>query len=223
MANEEFNIPDYGVGKSVNANMTRSSSLLHDFPFTDSLTFDQQFEAADAQTVQTGGLFRTSRGPNRTQLSSRNELGAEQGGVYIYVNNIIRTAFTEDTIFFYDLTGAVSSVIQQPSPGVLSLSATTINLIGNVVFGGGTSFASDLLPDTDNAYDIGSATFAWKDLYMKGNALIDGYTATDHLGIADGITAPSTVSGVAWIYVDTADGDLKVKFGDGTVKTIVTD
>lgn len=41
--------------------------------------------------------------------------------------------------------------------------------------------------------------------------------------IEDGITAPSTVSGRAFIYVDTADGDLKVKFGDGTVKTLATD
>ena len=41
--------------------------------------------------------------------------------------------------------------------------------------------------------------------------------------LKDGLTAPSTVSGYAQIYVDSADGDLKVKFGDGTVKTIVTD
>ncbi len=37
------------------------------------------------------------------------------------------------------------------------------------------------------------------------------------------MTAPGTVAGMAQIYVDTADGDLKVKFGDGTVKTIVVD
>jgi hypothetical protein len=43
------------------------------------------------------------------------------------------------------------------------------------------------------------------------------------LAIEDGITAPSTESGNAFIYVDSSDGDLKVKFGDGTVKTIVTD
>jgi parallel beta-helix repeat protein len=45
----------------------------------------------------------------------------------------------------------------------------------------------------------------------------------NEMAIVDGITAPSTVSGKAFIYVDTADGDLKVKFGDGTVKTIATD
>lgn len=43
------------------------------------------------------------------------------------------------------------------------------------------------------------------------------------MAIVDGITAPATLSGWAKIYVDSADGDLKVKFGDGTVKTIVTD
>lgn len=47
--------------------------------------------------------------------------------------------------------------------------------------------------------------------------------ATTYLGVTDGITAPGATAGQAKIYVDTADGDLKVVFGDGTVKTIVTD
>lgn len=41
--------------------------------------------------------------------------------------------------------------------------------------------------------------------------------------LVDGVTAPSSSSGFARIYVDTADGDLKIIFGDGTTKTIVTD
>jgi hypothetical protein len=43
------------------------------------------------------------------------------------------------------------------------------------------------------------------------------------IAVVDGMTAPSTVSGYAQIYVDSSDGDLKVKFGDGTTKTIATD
>jgi hypothetical protein len=44
------------------------------------------------------------------------------------------------------------------------------------------------------------------------------------LAILDGVTAPSSsVTGYALIYVDTADGDLKIRFADGTVKTIETD
>jgi hypothetical protein len=41
--------------------------------------------------------------------------------------------------------------------------------------------------------------------------------------LTDGVTAPSSVTGLAIIYVDTADGNLKVKFGDGVVNTIATD
>jgi hypothetical protein len=41
--------------------------------------------------------------------------------------------------------------------------------------------------------------------------------------IQDGIAAPQYAPGKIVIYVDVADGDLKVVFGDGTVKTIVID
>jgi hypothetical protein len=44
-----------------------------------------------------------------------------------------------------------------------------------------------------------------------------------YLVVTDGVTAPGATTGQAKIYVDTADGDLKVVFADGTVKTIVTD
>ncbi len=45
----------------------------------------------------------------------------------------------------------------------------------------------------------------------------------DHITLQDGITAPSSSAGQAKLFVDSADGDLKVIFGDGTTKTIVTD
>lgn len=47
--------------------------------------------------------------------------------------------------------------------------------------------------------------------------------AMEYLSVTDGVTAPGAAAGRARIYVDTADGDLKVVFADGTVKTIVTD
>ena len=42
-------------------------------------------------------------------------------------------------------------------------------------------------------------------------------------GIKDGVLAPGAQTGLATLYVDSADGDLKVVFSDGTVKTIATD
>jgi H+/gluconate symporter-like permease len=41
--------------------------------------------------------------------------------------------------------------------------------------------------------------------------------------LVDAVTAPTATAGFAKIFVDTADGDLKVIFGDGTTKVIVAD
>lgn len=41
--------------------------------------------------------------------------------------------------------------------------------------------------------------------------------------LKDGVVAPSATASQAKLYVDTTDGDLKVIFSDGTIKTIVTD
>jgi hypothetical protein len=55
------------------------------------------------------------------------------------------------------------------------------------------------------------------------NAVTAAPTSASQVTITDGVTAPSTAAGLAQIYVDTADGDLKIRFGDGTTKTIVMD
>jgi len=82
-----------------------------------------------------------------------------------------------------------------------SSSTTNRLIIGN----------TDTRPNTDVTHALGRSTSRFNGVWTNGLLLVDG------------VTAPSTVSGHAQIYVDTADGDLKVKFGDGTVKTIVVD
>lgn len=59
-----------------------------------------------------------------------------------------------------------------------------------------------------------SSNFTWDE---NGNEFINT------IALTDGITAPDAIAGRGIIYIDAADGDLKVKFGDGTVKTIVVD
>lgn len=49
------------------------------------------------------------------------------------------------------------------------------------------------------------------------------YVSDGYIAIMDGIGVPSTIIGMASIYIDGSDGDLKIKFSDGTIKTIVTD
>ena len=78
---------------------------------------------------------------------------------------------------------------------------------------------------------IGGTTSSFPALKRNG-AMLETRLADDSgfaahgaewLSVTDGVTAPGAAAGRARIYVDTADGDLKVVFADGTVKTIVTD
>lgn len=62
---------------------------------------------------------------------------------------------------------------------------------------------------------------SWVDLFSVRAAGVRLHAVP--LQLPDGIAEPATVTGFALIYVDSADGDLKVKFSDGIVKTIVTD
>lgn len=48
-------------------------------------------------------------------------------------------------------------------------------------------------------------------------------TLTQRLSLIDGIAAPSTIPGHAQLFIDAADGDLKILFPDGKVKRLVTD
>jgi len=43
------------------------------------------------------------------------------------------------------------------------------------------------------------------------------------VAVDDGIAVPDAIAGQAIIYVDIADGDLKIRFGDGVIKTIMVD
>tara|TARA_R110000803_G_scaffold210829_1_gene284083 strand:- start:23841 stop:25463 length:1623 start_codon:yes stop_codon:yes gene_type:complete len=67
------------------------------------------------------------------------------------------------------------------------------------------------LPFADNTYVIGDST------HRAFNVFSNRYT------IMDGVGAPATVAGHATIYIDSVDGDLKIKFGDGVIKTIAVD
>ena len=58
---------------------------------------------------------------------------------------------------------------------------------------------------------------------FEGQVTGNIFISQSHLGLVDGHPAPPALTGYAQIFVDSADGDLKIKFSDGTVKTIVTD
>ena len=88
----------------------------------------------------------------------------------------------------------------------------------NIVFGGEVD--SNIIPDDDDSFDLGSSSKQWKDLYVDGVAYVDSinYNGTAiastaaELNIVDGGTAASSVTIV--------DADRLILNDDGTMKQI---
>jgi hypothetical protein len=91
-----------------------------------------------------------------------------------------------------------------------------------IQFNSCTTFANNV-QKISGASDYAAVNGAAGPLGYFNQLTARGQVFTNVMGLNDGITAPATIAGQASIYVDAADGDLKVKFGDGTVKTIATD
>lgn len=72
---------------------------------------------------------------------------------------------------------------------------------------------------------ISAGTIPWKDTtrfpYRNLQEAIEAEAVLCTL--VDGVTAPTAVVGTAQIFVDIADGNLKVIFGDGFVTTLAND
>ena len=88
----------------------------------------------------------------------------------------------------------------------------------NVVFGADVD--SNIIPDDDDTYDLGSSSQQWRDLYVDGTAYIDALnfngtaiaSTAAELNIVDGGTSASSVTIV--------DADRLILNDDGTMKQI---
>lgn len=130
-----------------------------------------------------------------------------------------------DTIFRQNFYGYVSSAnylggwIQLLQRGTFSGGNARFSLDMAAKNTDGTESQITLNGLTNKSFD----PYPTNDIGLGSTSGYWSHITSGYLRIVDGITAPSTLSGYALIYVDTADGDLKIKFGDGTVKTIVVD
>jgi hypothetical protein len=103
------------------------------------------------------------------------------------------------------------SIIGSDGDGLVRLSNNTQSDFGRLMFGGQTSS----FPALKRSAAALETKLADDSAYTQHNAQM--------FAVVDGITAPSATIGLAKIFVDTADGDLKIIYGDGTTKTIVVD
>lgn len=67
----------------------------------------------------------------------------------------------------------------------------------------------------------GIDTHATNGIILNSNG--DLVSVGGAIAVPDGINAPTNITGLAVIYVDVSDGDLKVKFADGVTKVLAAD
>jgi len=95
-----------------------------------------------------------------------------------------------------------------------------LNVDGNLIVNGGADISpsAHLLPTTDNAYDLGSSSFEFRDLYIDGIAYVDDLRADTvdiDGGTIDGVTiATGTFSGsLTGVTVNSLSAPLAVTYG----------
>lgn len=149
---------------------------------------------------QTAGLYIIGTGASVFGNLVVSEFHVERHTDAIYVDTNASVQVVGASLF---VAGTSVVTINSAQPSVLSFllrqSGVTTNTVNDI--NAGVALTETRTPS-----------------YVSGSR-----TATGLLALRDGLAEPATVLGQAQIYVDTSDGDLKVKFGDGTVKTIVVD
>ena len=78
----------------------------------------------------------------------------------------------------------------------------------NIVFGGEVD--SNIIPDDDGTYDLGSSTKEWKDIYIDGVAYLDAINF-------DGTAITSTAAEINIIDGDATVGTTAIADGDGLI------
>jgi hypothetical protein len=100
-----------------------------------------------------------------------------------------------------------------------------LNYISQTGVNGGLSF-SGTVGAFSNSLGVTGGDLIVSNGFVEASGRI--YSVTSYirgydLELRDGISTPGATTGYAKIYIDDSDGDLKIRFSDGTIKLIVTD
>ena len=172
--------------------------------------------------VCAGNIFKVNTGSDVETDTIRLEISSTEDGMYQTLDIATGTSVSS-----FEGNSAGNGVINVSDIKWLG-SSFSVDIENSEI-----NIGADLIPTADNTQDLGSASREFRNLYIDGTAYLDtisggtmtltGTATAESLIITDGITAPSSSPSFAKIFVDSGDGDLKIIFGDGTTKTIITD
>ena len=128
----------------------------------------------------------------------------------------IRTAFTKVNANFTELyaqhdgtiaqkTDVQGSVFGDDSTVIIDAVSNKVNLDGTV--------KGNIIPDTNVAYDIGSSTKRFKDLYLSGNTIHLGTStlsvdANGNFQLSGGVKSQPVLGDDSTVLVDTANSQI---------------
>ena len=220
------------------------SNFVHngtDFETTFQSTADWDIYDLTAFNVRDGGVIRAYDGTNAEFVTVRSPGGGvgrleSSNALYLSANGATTLQLFGNSAQF--ISGQILRVFD-------ATNADRIEFSHNGTNGVITTNAGDILfQPAGNTVDIlNGAELRIRDATNADNAefshngtdFVTNFTNTGkwqintdvsivgYIDIEDGSTAPTAVAGRTFIYVDSADGDLKVRFGDGTTKTLATD
>jgi hypothetical protein len=120
----------------------------------------------------------------------------------------------------------VGGIIAQATAGTVSgssqLTASVLATTGSNTFRGTQTVSGSILPATDNTYDLGSATYQWRDIYVSSGSLyIDGTkvlgSTNQELQITTDVGQSIKIleAGSDSIILQSADGNIELKSSGG--------
>jgi len=185
-------------------------------------------ELEDSKTIKLGTgtdlqIYHDGSNSFITNSTGTLKIATETSGIAVTIGHTTSETTIADNL---TVTGNASVGGNLVVTGTTTFNGGTLTLgdanTDNIVFGGEVD--SNIIPDDDNTYDLGSSSKEWKDLYVDGVAYVDAInfngtaissTATE-LNILDGDTSASSTT--------IADADRVVVNDNGTMKQVaVTD
>jgi hypothetical protein len=158
--------------------------------------------------------------PPAGTVSGSSQLTSSYDQRYVLSGSITQTTWDNIASKPNGIVSGSSQVIEILTP--LNSKTGSYATTGSNTFVGTQTLSGSIIPATDNAYDLGSTTYQWRDIYVSSGSLyIDGTKVLGSTGNELQITTDEGQSikileaGSDSIILQSADGDIQLKTSGG--------